>query len=389
MKKVKIYLVAGILILIASNNFGQVGINITGAPADASAILDVSSSTRGLLLPRMTEAQRDLISMPSLGLLLYKNDATMTNSAGFYFWNGMNWQLLNDQMTGLPLPPRRNYVFPFSFINRAAMCVGKDCYTSIPPRSLTIRAKNGRIEFNDTSFGAFPTNDWALQFNDIDGMGSKNAFYIIDIDHNQIPFTVEANAGNNAIFVDAGGSVGLGTNMPGEKLDVNGNIQVDGDITATGTISSVSDARLKTNVVDLDDQSGQLEKLLPVSYQYRQDPDFAALHLPEGDQFGLIAQELQKIYPELVQANLNIGDGSGEKYLTVNYSALIPILIKTMQEQQAQIDALNQQITESGQKLKLARTIDGQMDQLKAELEKQGDNYEHLLSQLMAIMEHE
>ena len=125
---------------------------------------------------------------------------------------------------------------------------------------------------------------------------------------------------------------------------------------------------------------------MPVIYQYRQDKATGDLHLPAGDQFGLIAQELQKIYPELVQANLDTGDGSGEKYLTINYSALIPILIQTMQEQQAQIDALNQQINESGQKLKLARTIDGQIDQLKAELGKQGDNYEHLLSQLMAIM---
>ncbi|MEZ4899729.1 MAG: tail fiber domain-containing protein [Saprospiraceae bacterium] len=389
MKRFNLLIFVGLLAcLLALPAQGQIGINTDGTPADASAILDITSTTRGLLAPRMTEAERDLISMPTLGLLLYKTDATMVNPAGFYFWNGASWQLLNDQLTGnINLPPRKNYLTFSDFINRGGLCVGGDCFTSKPYGRLNLRGKNGRIDFDDTSTSSgFPPNDWAIQFNDIDGMGSKNAFYLKDVTHNQTPFAVEANAGDHAIFVDAGGNVGFGTNTPGEKLEVNGNIQVDGNITATGTINTVSDARLKTQVEDLQDQAQQLEKLMPVIYQYRQDKATGDLHLPAGDQFGLIAQELQKIYPELVQANLDTGDGSGEKYLTINYSALIPILIQTMQEQQAQIDALNQQINESGQKLKLARTIDGQIDLLKAELGKQGDNYEHLLSQLMAIM---
>lgn len=68
-----------------------VGVNTTGAPANSSAILDVSSTTQGMLVPRMTEAQRTAIASPATGLLVYQTDMT----AGFYFYNGTVWTSLN------------------------------------------------------------------------------------------------------------------------------------------------------------------------------------------------------------------------------------------------------------------------------------------------------
>lgn len=67
----------------------SVGIN-TNTPA-ASAALDVSSTTQGMLVPRMLEAQRTDIASPATGLLVYQTDAT----AGFYFYNGSAWTSLN------------------------------------------------------------------------------------------------------------------------------------------------------------------------------------------------------------------------------------------------------------------------------------------------------
>ena len=67
----------------------QVGVNTT--TPDASAALDVQSTTQGMLIPRMTEAQRDLISTPATGLLVYQNDGT----AGFYFYDGTAWTSLS------------------------------------------------------------------------------------------------------------------------------------------------------------------------------------------------------------------------------------------------------------------------------------------------------
>lgn len=67
----------------ASNS--QVGIG-TNTPAP-SAQLDVTSTEKGFLPPRMNNSQRDLITSPATGLLIYQTD----NTAGYYFYNGTAW----------------------------------------------------------------------------------------------------------------------------------------------------------------------------------------------------------------------------------------------------------------------------------------------------------
>ncbi|MCU0434408.1 MAG: hypothetical protein MUC87_13225 [Bacteroidia bacterium] len=64
----------------------NVGINATGAAPDASAMLDVVSTSRGMLVPRMTSVQRTAIATPATGLYVYD---TTTNS--FWFYNGTAW----------------------------------------------------------------------------------------------------------------------------------------------------------------------------------------------------------------------------------------------------------------------------------------------------------
>ena len=63
-----------------------VAINATGAPAAPSAMLDVVSTTRGMLVPRMNSFQRDAIVSPALGLLVFD-----TGTTSFWFYNGTNW----------------------------------------------------------------------------------------------------------------------------------------------------------------------------------------------------------------------------------------------------------------------------------------------------------
>lgn len=58
---------------------------ITG---QASAVLDLKSSTKGLLPPRVTEAQKSAIASPATGLLVYQTDG----ASGYYFWDGTRWQ---------------------------------------------------------------------------------------------------------------------------------------------------------------------------------------------------------------------------------------------------------------------------------------------------------
>jgi len=88
----KLFTVAISIILLSLmtslNVFSQSGaaINTTGAAADPSAMLDVSSLNRGVLIPRITMAQRALIASPATGLMIYQTD----NDTGFYYNAGLS-----------------------------------------------------------------------------------------------------------------------------------------------------------------------------------------------------------------------------------------------------------------------------------------------------------
>jgi hypothetical protein len=77
------------LCLCSSVAFAQGGIsvNTTGTTPDPSAMFDVQSTTKGILIPRMTQTQRNAIASPATGLMVYQTDAT----AGFYYYNGTAW----------------------------------------------------------------------------------------------------------------------------------------------------------------------------------------------------------------------------------------------------------------------------------------------------------
>ncbi|MBL7965216.1 MAG: hypothetical protein JNM31_15380 [Flavobacteriales bacterium] len=76
----------------------NVGINATGAAPASSAMLDITSTSSGLLIPRMTTAQRTGIAAPATGLLVYD-----TNTNGFWYWNGAAWTTLFTSATGWAL----------------------------------------------------------------------------------------------------------------------------------------------------------------------------------------------------------------------------------------------------------------------------------------------
>lgn len=99
----------------------------------------------------------------------------------------------------------------------------------------------------------------------------------------------------------------------------------------TGTIiGSTSDKRFKKEIEPLGAVLDQLMALKPVTHQWISDE--------EGDRvFGLIAQEVQGIFPEIV-------DTSREGYLSLDYPKLTVILIKAIQEQQRQIESLAKSI---------------------------------------------
>jgi len=87
MKRIIFVLVLSTLI---NSTFAQVGINEDNSSPDGSAMLDIKSTDKGMLIPRMTFSQISGISNPAIGLLVFQTDGT----SGFYYYNGTSWDNL-------------------------------------------------------------------------------------------------------------------------------------------------------------------------------------------------------------------------------------------------------------------------------------------------------
>jgi hypothetical protein len=115
-----------IITLLISLSFAanaQVGIGTT--TPNASAALDVTSTTKGVLTPRMTQAQRTAIASPATGLLVYQTDAT----TGYYYFNGVAWQTF----TGTT---------PWALLGNAATSVGTNKLGTTDAQSLVVKSNN-------------------------------------------------------------------------------------------------------------------------------------------------------------------------------------------------------------------------------------------------------
>lgn len=80
----KLFFALFISVIVFSNqsaNAQSLAVNNDGSTADASAILDIKSTTKGLLIPRVTSTQRTSLSLPATGLIVYQTDAPI----GFYY----------------------------------------------------------------------------------------------------------------------------------------------------------------------------------------------------------------------------------------------------------------------------------------------------------------
>lgn len=139
-------------------------------------------------------------------------------------------------------------------------------------------------------------------------------------------------------IINAGGggyNVGIGTSSPSYPLDVVGSIRMTGSVIT-------SDMRLKENISNMTSALGNLTKLQGVTYRLKKNglnalsttlstkPDSAKVERSESeiynrDHIGFLAQDVQKVYPQLVYADK---DGM----LSVDYVSLIPVLVESIKE---------------------------------------------------------
>jgi hypothetical protein len=210
--------------------------------------------------------------------------------------------------------------------------------------------------------------------------------------------TIDATGNNVLTFqtgsterarIDSSGNFGIGTSSPSAKLDVTGDISAansanaatanffntnasltaqviqsiavkaagtdftlfrgvsgssttvfnvfgNGNVTNTNnSYAGISDVKLKENIVDATPKLANLMQVKVRNYNLKSDPSFK--------QIGVIAQELETIFPALVEETKDSdvkGNDLGTTTKSVKYSVFVPMLIKAMQEQQAIIESL-------------------------------------------------
>jgi len=151
----KQFLTLLLTVLLTTATYAQVGVGTT--TPDASSALDIASTTKGLLIPRMTETQRDAISSPATGLMVYQT----TTPNGFYFYDGTEWSIITT-------PGPQTGIQSTSLITSGIVPSGKTWKISSFLPSISLRGQsdfivaiNGvNMYLGSTSVGSTNTDNW-------------------------------------------------------------------------------------------------------------------------------------------------------------------------------------------------------------------------------------
>lgn len=235
-----LYFLFAMAVLHSSDVAAQaVGIGTT--TPHGSAQLDVTSTSRGFLMPRMTSAQRVAIAAPAAGLTVFE-----TTSSSIWVYNGSGWVQMG---TGGVSPWNTSATRNFIYTTSDSVGIG----TSLPSEKLQVQ--NGTIKLNRSLLSAennilfnMPTPTLSGEFqgmqfqvfgNDMSSMGFMNAPASFG------PAVVGLRLSGKGLsspdlFVDTSGRVGIGTNTPGSELDVEGRIRATQSITSSSSIQGAA-----------------------------------------------------------------------------------------------------------------------------------------------------
>jgi len=103
---------------------------------------------------------------------------------------------------------------------------------------------------------------------------------------------------------------------------------------STGTWGTISDVRIKENIADATDKLEDLKKLRVVNYNLKSDPEIK--------QIGFVAQEIEEVFPSLVE--ITGDEGSVTNVKAVKTTVLVPILVKSLQEAVSKIEILEAKV---------------------------------------------
>ena len=195
-------------------------------------------------------------------------------------------------------------------------------------------------EMNDTSFGTLDASKDGLLMS-YDSQTDKFVLVTADellsssVDDDDFYLNLKGFGGNSNIYLDDGDIFMYGNqNSNSEfKFTSSGTLHADGDVIAYSTTIS-SDRKLKENVRPIQSPMDKILHLEGVVFDW----------IEEGrpnDQIGFIAQEVEKIVPEVVTEVETLKTHS-DTHKVVNYSAIVPILVEAVKIQQEEIERLKE-----------------------------------------------
>lgn len=407
---IKMKLFVTLLIIIASQfALGQVGINTT--TPHPSAMLDLNSTVSGLLIPRMTQAQKTAIPTPATGLLIYQTDAT----TGFWYYNGTawvtfsstGWNILGDAGTNpttnfLGTIDNQDFVIATNNNERVRIQTDGDIGVNQPNPTTKIHITgtnpsfrlvdgsqaankvltsdaNGKATWSNNSITGAPDDDW--RFNSGSSYASPihhigpvvigrtgTTTHHIDVDNGANTGTT-MGIGNNEYLQDGNLETQFSHNFVPlwNNLDLGKSTKRWRTIYATNGTIQTSDANDKTNIQKIKYGVEDLAKLKTISFKWKNE-HYLHQEIPSNKRetkIGLIAQDLEKVIPEVVYNHTWRPKSEKEnkefvkvenKYLGVNYEELVAVLVKAKQEQQLEIEQLEKETAELLQKVKLLKS---------------------------------
>lgn len=212
--------------------------------------------------------------------------------------------------------------------------------TSSPSSTLTVGNAIGSISGELTLNPAFTANEGG-QINIKKSVNGSTADWVIDqygTSASDARFRIFNSIGeSNGISILENGNIGMGVLTPSVRL------QVGGDIIAN-SIAGSSDARFKTNITPIKNPLQKVLQLRGVNFDWNTKV-FPDRNFSDQKAIGFIAQDVEKVLPEVVQT-----EKTSEGYKAVQYDKVVALLVEAIKEQQKQIDRLKLELKKKNKK---------------------------------------